>query len=217
MKRGLCAVLLLLAGTLPVRAAGTDPFTASARLESDPAGLNLVVDLAVPAQHIIYDDTFTVKAEGGTLSLLSRSEPHEKTDTFTGELKKVFDADARAVYRVTPAAAELKIRVAYQGFDAEVCFFPQKKTFTLPVPGGSAATGAVSSPVPVTAAANPAAPATAGPMPAAGTWQELLARFEVAGTANGYLKVEPFLAFLGSNGAGVVMAKRPSRIRAPAT
>ena len=201
MTRWWCA-LLLLAGTLSVRAAGTDPFTASARLETDSAGLNLVVELAVPAQHIIYDDTFTVKAEGGTLSLLSRTEPHEKTDTFTGELKKVFDADARAVYRVTPAAEELKVRVAYQGCDAEVCFFPQKKTFTLPVPGGSAAAGVTSSPGPVTAATNPAAPTAGGAKAAGGTWRELLAGFDVAGTANGYLKVEPFLAFLGGEAAG---------------
>jgi thiol:disulfide interchange protein DsbD len=194
MKRWIVGCVLVV-GVLAARAAGTDPFTASARLEPDPAGLNLVVELAVPAQHIIYEDTFTVKAEGGALTLLSRTEPHEKTDTFTGELKKVFDADARAVYRVTPAAAELNVRVAYQGCDAEVCFFPQKKTFRLAVPGGHpAATGVV--------AAAGAAPTPAHPDPVAtpstgGTWRDLLGSFDVAGTANGYLKVEPFLAFLG--------------------
>ena len=192
----LLASLLLFAPRVP--AAGADPFTATARVEKDAGGQTLVVELAIPAGHIVYDDTVKVKAEGGVLELLSRSEPHEKVDPFSGEKRKIFDSDLRAVYRLTPSAPELKVRVDYQGCDKEVCFFPQKKLFTLAVEAAPAAAA------PVTPAAVPAvAPPAPAPAPGAAVgaaWQEALKGFDVAGTANGYLKVEPFIRFL-SGGA----------------
>ncbi len=178
------------------RAAGDDPFTATVQMEPEAGEPRLRVELRIPPQHIIYADSLKLKAEGGTLELISASEAHEKKDVFTGEMKKVFDQDYRATYRIKPTAAALKVQLGYQGCDAEVCFFPQKKTFTFELAGA-----APTAPAPTPAAIPAAVTSVTAAAGASGDWKQLLARFEVAGTANGYMKTGPFLSFLGGGTA----------------
>lgn len=183
---------------LSASGAGTDPFQARARVERDAAGPLLVVELDVPPGHIVYADSFKVTGEGAKLELVKAPQSHEKKDTFTGEMKLVFDAPVVASYRLAGAGSEVNVRVAYQGCDEEVCFFPQVKKFAL-------ATGVEVAPA---VAETTAAPPPVASAPAPATWASRLERFEVVATASGYMKVEPFLAFLGG---GAAEASGPGR------
>jgi thiol:disulfide interchange protein len=115
------------------------------------------------------------------------------TDPFENKQKAVYTAPFEMQYTVGPGAGDtLDITIRYQGCSRETCFFPQTETFTFER-SISAATGDASTAQQGAAANVPLDDDVPAPL-----WQDLLKRFQVTGTAGGYMDAEALLAFLDS-------------------
>ncbi len=155
----------------------------------------VVVRFGVPAEHYVYADRVTVDADSVELTPVEVPEPKLKPDPFSDEDVGVFDHDVTFSFRLSAVPAEgIALQVGYQACNQSICFRPMTETFTL---GGKQAP-----PSPVAAAAPPQA-GQAG-------WEESLRGFRVAGTHAGYLKAEPFIAFLEDARSG---AERDDALR----
>ena len=185
MKQLTIALLILL--PFRVFAFGTDPFQAEAVADSSQGEPRVVVRLTVPPNHILYAHELKISSSNAVLVSIAAPQPTRILDRFTHEEKDVFNASVEFVYSVAePRPAELQLRVAYQGCDEQVCFFPQKKNFTLALGPAPAAEK-----VP-----------TIGTLPekSSNDWKFLLASYREPRTAAGYLGRDAFLAFLGGTG-----------------
>jgi len=178
-------VLFLLNLMLPLLAQfGSSPFGLSVAVRGEPAagGVELSVKVDIPADHIIYSESFAVTAaEGFALAPVKVPEAEEKPDLLDpGTRVKVFAHSFEALYRLSPAAEGAVIAVAYQGCDKSVCFMPETHRFRY-------SNGALEKYEP---AEEPAAGVAAD---AAGNPWTMGLNFETAG---GYMSSADFLAFL---------------------
>ncbi len=184
----ICCVLLLAA---PL-ALGASPFEVTATASRQDGQPVVQLALKIPAQHFIYVEHLKMSAAAAQLTPLQPAAPKKIHDKFTDEDKEVYGADTLLTYRVTPPAAQLEVQVEFQGCNDSMCFFPEKKTFSLAWAAQPAPTTAPPAADHARLAAAPADPATG--------WTAEADRFAVAATAAGYLDREKFLAFL--DGAG---------------
>ena len=179
------AAFLLAAGST---LAADSPFLVTASFEPRDGQPHVRVRFQYPPGHYLYAESIRVAARGGAeLALAEAPSPSRVLDPHSGEQKDVFDKPHDRLYRLPAAADALEVEVAFQGCDASVCYFPEKRV----VPVGAAAES-------VPAPASPATPASA----ASADWRATLDRFSVAGQAAGYLKADAFLAFLDQAESG---------------
>ena len=178
------ATVFLLAASAAYAA---DPFSAQASWMED-AGSRLVrVDFTVPAGHFLYADHLKISAGDTTLTPLEATEPVTILDKFTGEEKKVYDTDFSLMFALPEGVRSVQLSVAYQGCNDSVCFFPQKKAFSLGDDAAAAADGTAETPTGASSAAN---------------WRDLADRFTINSRDTGYLGKEDFIAFLGRGETG---------------
>ena len=172
-----------------VLAHGEDPFGVKASWEPGDGSPLVRIAFAVPQGHFLYADQLAVTAGDVRLSPVETRAPVRVLDKFTGEEKDVYDGDFVLTFAVPADVSGLELRVAYQGCNDSVCFFPQKKMFPL---GDRSllADGENGAP----------SPGSAG----GADWSSPAARFMVKASDSGYLAREDFLAFLdrAETGAG---------------
>jgi thioredoxin:protein disulfide reductase len=161
---------------------GKSPFTlrVSAAGDKDADAVEVRVALDIPADHLIYEESFAVTTgEGYRLETVSQPEAQQKPDLIDPSVMvQAFTQSFEAVYRLTPAAEGAPVTVAYQGCDKSVCFMPESHVFRLDRSAFAFVSGA-------------AAPAE-GPPGDDALWLQggrLL-------TAGGYMSAADFLAFL---------------------
>ncbi len=155
--------------------------TVAAALESTTGHPSVVVRFSVPPEHYVYADRVSIRAEAIELAPLQTPTPKLKSDPFSGEDVGVFDHDVAFTYR--PSALPptgIALQVGYQACNASICFRPMTKTFTL---------GAKDTPSTPVATDTPTVEAEAG-------WMAALDTFRVVDTHAGYLKPDPFIAFI---------------------
>ncbi|HOW97904.1 MAG TPA: cytochrome c biogenesis protein CcdA [Kiritimatiellia bacterium] len=179
------AGLLLSAGTA---LAAESPFVVTASFDQREGQPHVRVHFQYPPGHYLYADSIHVAARAGAeLVLAEAPTPTRVRDKHSGGEKAVLDKPHDRLYQLPVAAGVLEVEVSFQGCDASVCYFPEKRI----VPVGAAAGD------------SPALPVAPGPAsPAAGDWRAALERFSVAGTAAGYVKPEALLEFLGQAESG---------------
>ena len=196
MKRlYLLAVLagLGLAGAQTALGFGADPFRvdASQAVEGDKTLAR--ISFTIPAAHFLYADEIKVTAAGAELAAMDIPDPLVVMDKFSGEEKRVYKTPMEFVYELRNVqAGSVELTVGYQGCDDHLCYFPQKKKFSLAV----AARAAPAAGPAVVASATAAEPETAE----RGSWDVLVQDFSVASQAAGYLNEQEFLKFLGREG-----------------
>ncbi len=160
-----------------------------ATLEGDAAQPSVVVRFTVPAEHYVYADRVSIDAGPVELTPLQTPASKLKPDPFSDEEVGVFDHDVAFVYRPSAVPPDgIALAVGYQACNASVCFRPMTETFTLG--------GRENAPVMT-------APHTAAAL-AQGGWMTALEAFRIGGTRAGYLKSEPFIAFIEAARSGTV-------------
>jgi len=161
--------------------ARAEEVTVDAALATAAEQPTVLVRFGVPSEHYVYADRVSIQAEAVELTPLQAPTPKLKPDPFSGDEVGVFDHDVEFSYRpsVVPAAG-IALQVSYQACNASICFRPMTETFTL---------GGKGSP-----ATSPASGTADAPEP--DVWMTRLDAFRIAGTHAGYLKAEPFIAFL---------------------
>lgn len=169
----------------PARAA--DPFDAQASWINKDGARQVRVAFTVPAGHFLYADHLKIAAGDIALTPLEAKSPVSVLDKFTGEKKDVYDGDFALTFGVPEGVERVQLSVAYQGCNDSVCFFPQKKTFSL----GDAESGGEGG----VGESDVADPASAD-------WRGMADQFSVRSRAVGYLGKEDFLAFLGRGETG---------------
>ena len=173
---------LFMLAIVPAIHAQPEEVAVSAALEGETGQPIVVVRFAVPPHHYVYADQVAIAAPPVTLTPLEAPTAKLKDDPFSGEKVGVYDTDVRFTYRPSDLPADgLALEVRYQACNDSICFRPMTETFQL---GGSA-----TAPVPDVP---PPAPAVTE----ATSWMTSLDAFRIAGTRAGYLKSEPFIAFL---------------------
>lgn len=112
---------------------GQSPFdlTVSATGEKSADSVELSVKVDIPAEHIIYFDSFSVTAsEGIQIDVVKEPKAAEKPDSLEpSKMVKVYAHSFEAIYRLTPAKEGAVVTVAYQGCDKSVCFMPEEHAF----------------------------------------------------------------------------------------
>ncbi|OQA24868.1 MAG: Thiol:disulfide interchange protein DsbD precursor [Verrucomicrobia bacterium ADurb.Bin345] len=166
------------------------PFGVSvAPVETDDGSPAFRVQVRVPAAHFVYADEFRVRLDGdAALEVLESPVSVKVFDPFSEEEKQVFDRDFSALYRPAAAAKEATVIVELQGCDETVCFFPETHRFSLRFDGALDASPGIS-------ASGPGEPGEAPQVRGEG-WRSLADRFSITARDSGYLRTEPFLAFL---------------------
>jgi thiol:disulfide interchange protein DsbD len=108
-----------------------DPFGVDVSLErSGESGAELLVNVVIPAKHVLYADAFSVSIDSGTLDPVQVPAPIAKKDTFSGEMVDVYAKDSVFRYRVDDFD-DAVVTVKYMGCDDQLCFMPQTRTFPL--------------------------------------------------------------------------------------
>ncbi len=160
------------------------PFSVSVTPRSAEDSPGFGVKVRVPDRHYIYADEFRVYVEGESpIDKIEGTEPAVIFDKYSEEEKEVFNRDFEAVYRLGEAVAAAVVVVELQGCDDSVCFFPETYRFNL----------SFSSDAPALSETRDA-PAEAGG--ASDDWRVLADRFSITARDTGFLRQEPFLAFL---------------------
>ena len=180
----LAAAVLLVVVPL---ARAADPFGVQASWIKKGGVRQILVAFTVPSGHFLYADHLKIAAGDSALTPLETKSPVSVLDKFTGEKKDVYDADFALTFGVPAGVERVQLSVAYQGCNDSVCFFPQKRIFSLGDVGSGEGAGAGDTMV--------VAPPVAG-------WRELADRFSISSRGAGYLGKEDFLAFLGRGEAG---------------
>ncbi|MDD2598311.1 MAG: thioredoxin family protein [Kiritimatiellae bacterium] len=132
MKRLTIFLLMALAGFSVLAQFGRSPF--GVRLvagEKTVDGVELSVQLDIPAEHMIYYESFSVKAaEGFKLELVKAPKIEEKPDLLDPDtIVKVFAHSMEATYKLSPAGEGAVVTVDYQGCDKATCFMPESHQF----------------------------------------------------------------------------------------
>ncbi len=165
---------------------GKSPFTlrVSAAGDKDADAVEVRVALDIPADHLIYEESFAVTAgEGHQLEAVTLPEAQQKPDLIDPSLMvQAFTQPFEAVYRLTPAAEGASITVDYQGCDKSVCFMPESHAFRLDRRAFAFVSGV-------------AAESGAGGVAEAGEAALWLQGGRLV-TAGGYMSAADFLAFL---------------------
>ncbi len=152
-----------------------------AALEGDAAQPTVVVRFSVPAEHYVYANRVSISAAPVELTPILTPTPKLKPDPFSGEKVGVFDHDVTFVYRPSAVPVDgIALEVGYQACNASICFRPMTETLTL---GGKDRAPAMTTP-------------DAGAASTQAGWMTALEAFRIAGTHAGYLKSEPFIAFI---------------------
>ena len=187
-------------GLVAVRAAS--PFAAEVTAQQQDGQPVVQLMLRIPANHFIYAEHLRIMAAGAQLTPFHPPAPKKIHDKFSDMDKEVYDADVALLYRMSPPAAKLDVKIEFQGCNDSMCFFPETKTFSL-VWAASAAT-----PTNAASANSSAAPVLVAAPPAA-EWAVEANHFAVTASAAGYLDRDKFLAFLTS-GSSAVATTTPS-------
>ncbi len=111
---------------------GKSPFGLTVTTTGDDSAqyVDVSVKLDIPADHVIYAESFSVKAEGAKIAAVKEAKIEEKPDLIDpSEIVKVYAHSFTAVYRVTPAKDGVVVTVDYQGCDKSVCFMPESHAF----------------------------------------------------------------------------------------
>jgi len=184
MKRFSIYIIALLLFAVSASAQfGKSPFGLSiAAGEKSVDGVNVSVKIEIPADHIIYSESYSVTVtDGFAIDAVKAPKVDEKPDLLDpGTMVKVFAHSFVAVYKLSPATEGAVITVAYQGCDKSVCFMPESHPFRF-------SNGAFEKYVP---AEEPAAGVVADDT--VNPWTKGM-KFETAG---GYMSTADFLAFL---------------------
>jgi thiol:disulfide interchange protein len=180
-------IVLAAVALAAVAATAQDPFAAEARL-ARAAMDRLSVTFRVPAGHQLYGhaiEVAVVRPTHATLTVRDRPTAKRKYDELLEQDVDYYDQDVVLTYDVQGLGDQeaLTVAVSYQGCKEDVCFMPQQIEITV---GGDGDQGG-------TVSSSPASVPPSGP---AGAWQPLAERFEVIGTATGYLPAADFLSFL---------------------
>ena len=175
-------LLLLITISVPNHAHGEGPFSVTVALENRDSLPVVRAAFQIPSQHFLYADSLKVETSGGaTLAPMNVPDPMTVFDKFSGEKKSVYGKSFEAVYKVAGARDKLDITVNYQGCNETMCFFPERRTFSL---GLGQAAGQITESVKQKF------------QQSSEDWKTLLGQFRVAATDTGYLKKEDFLSFL---------------------
>ncbi|MBL7077026.1 MAG: thioredoxin family protein [Kiritimatiellae bacterium] len=173
-----CLLMLALVAT---GYAQDEEVAVSAALEAAAGQPSVVVRFVVPTHHYVYAEQVSITAEAVELTPLQVPTPKLKPDPLSGEDVGVFDHDVTFTYRPSVVPAEgIALQVGYQACNQSICFRPMTESFTL---------GGEHMPPDVAATDEPAEAAPAG-------WLAALDAFRISGTHAGYLKSEPFIAFI---------------------
>ncbi len=190
-----CGLFWLLASGFPFCALADSPFKLDARLEKTNDSLFVRLAFSIPEGHYLYaDDLEVVATNHVTLAPFAVPEPMTIQDKFLNEPKRVYDRSFTLVYQVGDPRRRkpIDLRVAFQGCNQEVCFFPETRAFKLSLGGGMAESSSA-----------PSAPAGGG-VRQPEDWRLLVGQFTLSARGAGYMNPADFLAFLdrGAGGAG---------------
>jgi thiol:disulfide interchange protein len=182
------ALLFLLIISAPKYARAGSPFSVNAMLENRDSLPVIRVAFEIPAKHFLYADRLKVESsDGATLAPMNAPDPVMIFDKLSGEKKSVYGKSFEAVYKLEGARDKADITVSYQGCNETMCFFPERKTFSLSL--GQAA-------------GQKKELAEQRSLQSSEDWKTLLGQFRVAAIDTGYLKKKDFLAFLDSAVSG---------------
>jgi thiol:disulfide interchange protein len=185
MKTLFCCLILAMVARAQF---GKSPFEVELSLLGDRSteSAELSVKLMIPADHIIYSDTFAVTAgEGVEIATLSKPEHHEKPDLIDPAIKvNVFDSSFDARYKLSALKDGATLTLAFQGCNKSICFMPETHVYRF---DQEAFAFVDADAVAVSAAVDTAA--------ISGTQDKWLQGGTLA-TAGGYLSAADFLAFL---------------------
>lgn len=132
MKRYTVLLIMALAAFSTFAQFGKSPFGVSLVAgEKTADGIALSVKLTIPADHVIYYESFAVKAaDGFALKLVKAPKVEEKPDLLDpGTVVKVFAHSVEAIYQLSPAGEGAVVTVDYQGCDKATCFMPESHSF----------------------------------------------------------------------------------------
>lgn len=195
-RRGLAVAV---AG-LGLAARAASPFSVSADLTAGVSPPELRLTLEIPAGHYVYGESWSVLLDGQPLQPLEPLPLKRIFDPLIDGERDVLDRTVTVRYPAPPTDGST-VAVGFQGCSETICFNPETHRFRL-------VNGAM-------LAVQPEADAGA----ADASW---LAGMRITATAAGYLKPEPFLAFLrgqdvaagegsGEGGGFTSFARDPSR------
>lgn len=185
-----------------VAAQAASPFSVVATAQQWDGQPAVQVVFNIPASHFVYAEHLKISAGDTTLIPVAPPALVKIHDKFSEEDKEVYDRDVTLRFFVKPPVARLELAVAFQGCNDTMCFFPEKKIFSLawaepderhPSAGVPAETGTAASLT-----------------PRADDWVTTADHFMVAATAAGYLDKEKFIAFLDSSGNKPVRGSSPA-------
>ena len=199
--RSKLTIWIMMAVLAAPMAQAQEPFSFSTEVDAatEQSSAVLRVSLKVAPQHYLYADQVSVSAAGG-VELLPESipDPVKQYDDLLEEETPVYNTDVTLTYRLGGQVAfPFDVTVSYQGCSKSpmVCFMPQSKTVQVSPSGEVPAVVTPELQVPVPAGGDES-------LDSQSAWRLLADRFEVAGTAGGYLDASTFMAFLDDPSAG---------------
>lgn len=178
MIRCILAIGLALLCSAGVLAA--DPFGVEVIREGSGTGMVATIKVTIPPHHHLYADQLRVHSESGVVLRQSGGDqPVLLKDPFSDEIKPSFTNDVVLRYRPVGVIPDVDaLKVSYQGCSEEQCFFPKTRVFS-------------------PQAAPVIVQGTSGAMNSdEQSWKQSLSGLKPVATAAGFLKSEPFLAFL---------------------
>lgn len=191
----------LLCFVLAAAAQGQSPFRSQAALLEHDGTEMLRVEFSFPPGNYLYRHSIEVAASeppAAQLALLDMPPGKRKYDEILEEEVEVYEQGVALLYRVEGrGGAPLRVAVAYQGCDDEVCFLPQQDTFVLDEVG----------------AAPPAIAEQLRERVGNADLDGLLDRFAVGGQETGYLAPRAFLDFLDQAEAGTAVREEDRLIQ----
>jgi thiol:disulfide interchange protein len=157
----------------------------------------LRVQITVPLNHYLYANMLAVVAEspeGVELLELAPPVPKKKYDEVFEKEVEIFASDLDLKYEVVGRGdAPLKVKVSYQGCQANVCFLPQDDTFELTPDGRTTAKVATGQ-----EDVSEEGSATQNKL------DELASKYRIGGSVFGYVPRDGFLSFLREARSGTV-------------
>ena len=180
---------------LPARAERPpSPFQVAATLMPGTTGTVVRFAFGVPPGHALdFDRLHFENDRGEALTVVDITPPVIAEDKASGLEKKLYDRAFRAEVKLV-APLPVNLVVKFQGCSNSVCYFPDKRLFTVTAEGVVATAAApVKEPVLVQ---------TATPEVTAADWDTEAQKFKVVARGTGYLKARELIAFLNQGVAG---------------